>query len=200
VPEHSPLDLAKSALVIMDVQPSIVGMVPDDGEFVARIIETRRRAREAGVRIAYVRVALTEADAAAVPARNLSFSASAASGRLDDSQAAVQIDPRLAPTDSEIVVRKSRVGAFSTTNLQEQLEGVGVDTLILCGISTSGVVLSTVRAGADKDFRLFVVSDLCFDPDPEVHRVLTEKVFPRQATVLDAAGVHALFEASSSAS
>jgi hypothetical protein len=57
-------------------------------------------------------------------------------------------------------------------------------TLILGGIATSGVVLSTLREAADKDFALTVLSDACLDADPEVHRVLMEKVFPRQANVL----------------
>jgi nicotinamidase-related amidase len=73
---------------------------------------------------------------------------------------------------------------MSTTNLEEQLQGKGIDTLVLAGIATSGVVLSTVRAGADKDFRILVLSDLCLDADPQVHQVLIEKVFPRQAWVM----------------
>jgi nicotinamidase-related amidase len=59
-----------------------------------------------------------------------------------------------------------------------------VDTLVLTGIATSGVVLSTLRQAADLDYRLVVLSDACLDADAEVHRVLTEKVFPRQADVL----------------
>lgn len=55
---------------------------------------------------------------------------------------------------------------------------------MLAGIATSGVVLSTVRQAADPDYRLVVLADGCLDPDPEVHRVLTEKVFPRQADVV----------------
>ena len=191
-----PLELNHTAFVIMDVQPSIVGMVTDSDNFVSRIAETRRVAREHGVQIAYVRVALTAEDAAQVPDRNLTFSAAAASGRLDDSRAEVQLDPRIAPADAEIVVRKARVGAFSTTDLREQLASAGITTLVLCGISTSGVVLSTVRDAADRDFRLLVVRDLCFDADPEVHRVLTEKIFPRQAVVLDAEELHRLIERS----
>jgi nicotinamidase-related amidase len=54
---------------------------------------------------------------------------------------------------------------------------------VLCGISTSGVVLSTTKEAADKDYKLTVLSDLCFDSDPEVHAILTKKLFPRQATV-----------------
>jgi nicotinamidase-related amidase len=44
-------------------------------------------------------------------------------------------------------------------------------------------VLSTTREAADRDFRLIVLSDGCLDADPEVHRVLIDKVFPRQAEV-----------------
>jgi nicotinamidase-related amidase len=50
--------------------------------------------------------------------------------------------------------------------------------------STNGVVLSTLRAAADMDFRVTVLADGCADPDAEGHRVLLEKVFPRQAEVL----------------
>ena len=60
-----------------------------------------------------------------------------------------------------------------------------VDHLVVAGILTSGVVLSTVREAADLDYRITVLADLCLDVDEEVHRVLTEKVFPMQATVID---------------
>ena len=55
---------------------------------------------------------------------------------------------------------------------------------MLAGIATSGVVLSTLRQAADLDFQITVLADGCADADPEVHRVLTEKVFPRQADVV----------------
>ena len=58
-----------------------------------------------------------------------------------------------------------------------------VTGLVLGGIATSGVVLSTVREAADRDYELTVLDDLCLDGDDEVHRVLTQKVFPRQADV-----------------
>jgi nicotinamidase-related amidase len=59
-----------------------------------------------------------------------------------------------------------------------------IRNLVLTGIATSGVVLSTLRQAADLDFGLTVLADGCLDGDPEVHRVLTEKVFPRQADVV----------------
>ncbi len=59
-----------------------------------------------------------------------------------------------------------------------------VQTLVLAGIATSGVVLSTLRQAADLDYGLVVLRDGCADADEEVHRVLLDKVFPRQADVV----------------
>jgi nicotinamidase-related amidase len=61
-----------------------------------------------------------------------------------------------------------------------------IDTLILFGIATSGVVLSTLLHASDADYRLIVIQDCCADLDPEVHACLMEKIFPRRATVLTA--------------
>jgi nicotinamidase-related amidase len=82
-----------------------------------------------------------------------------------------------------VTVRKLRVSAFTGSDLEVVLRAQGIEHLVLAGIATSGVVLSTARAAADLDYRLTVLSDGCLDADPEVHRVLLEKVFPRQAEV-----------------
>jgi nicotinamidase-related amidase len=97
---------------------------------------------------------------------------------------ATQVHDQIAPRDGEIVVRKTRVGPFGTTDLDEQLRSRAIDTLILAGISTSGVTLLVVRDGHDRDHRLIVVSDLCADPEPDLHAFLTERIFPRQAEVV----------------
>jgi nicotinamidase-related amidase len=93
------------------------------------------------------------------------------------------------------MVRKTRVGAFSTTDLDRRLRDRGIDTLILAGISTSGVVLSTVRDAADRDYRVFVLADGSADPDAGLHETLTEKVFPRQAHVITTTELPALLAA-----
>jgi nicotinamidase-related amidase len=58
------------------------------------------------------------------------------------------------PQPGDLVVRKTRVGAVSTADLDRQLRDRGIDTLVLAGISTSGVVLSTLIEAADRDYRL----------------------------------------------
>lgn len=64
------------------------------------------------------------------------------------------------------------------------LRSNNIDMLLLTGILTQGVVLSTLRQAADLDYRAIVVADGCSDKDPEVQRVLMERIFPDQARVV----------------
>jgi nicotinamidase-related amidase len=118
-----------------------------------------------------------------VSARNAIFSAAAAAGRFVDGSPGTEIHPAIAPRPGDVLVTKRRVSAFTGSDLDVVLRSLDAGTLVLTGIATSGVVLSTLRQAADLDYRLIVLSDACLDADPEVHRVLIEKVFPRQATV-----------------
>jgi nicotinamidase-related amidase len=106
------------------------------------------------------------------------------------------IPEAIQPRPGDVVVVKHRVSAFHGTDLETILRAKGVDTLVLAGIATSGVVLSTARHAADADYRLVIAKDACADRDDEVHRVLTEKVFPRQAAVVSTAEIIRAFEAS----
>jgi nicotinamidase-related amidase len=90
----------------------------------------------------------------------------------------------VAPEPADIVVVKKRVSAFAGSDLDVVLRSREVDSLVLTGIATSGVVLSTLCQAADLDYDLTVLRDGCADIDAEVHRVLLDKVFPRRATVL----------------
>ena len=85
-------------------------------------------------------------------------------------------------------MHKRRVSAFTGSDLEVLLRAQGIDSLVLAGIATSGVVLSTLRQAADLDYRLTVLADGCLDGDPGVHHVLLEKVFTRQAEVTSIAG------------
>jgi len=63
------------------------------------------------------------------------------------------------------------------------LRSNNIETLLFTGILTQGVVLSTLRHASDMDYRAVVVADGCSDKDPDVQRVLMEKIFPLQARV-----------------
>jgi nicotinamidase-related amidase len=81
-------------------------------------------------------------------------------------------------------LQKSRVNAFAGTDLEQVLRAKQVETLVLFGIATSGVVLSTVLHAWDADYRLVIISDCCVDLDTELHACLMQKVFPRRASVV----------------
>jgi nicotinamidase-related amidase len=184
---------AQTALLLMDFQPGIIGRIADPQMLLSRAREALETARDAGAHVGYVRVAFEDADLAAVPASNKAFSGIAKSGMAMHADAAeTQIYAELAPRPNEIVVRKTRVGAFSTTDLDAQLRARGVTTLVLAGIATSGVVLSTLRDAADKDYRLLVLADATADGDSAVHDVLLTKVFPRQSDVISTADLRTL--------
>ncbi len=183
------LDPRTTALLLMDFQTGIVESVADDRDGLlvrnASLLETARRA---GLKIIHVMVAFRPGHPEA-SARNKSFGAIRESGRFVEGTAGTEVHPALAPQSGDIVVTKRRVSAFSGSDLEIVLRASGVETLVLAGIATSGVVLSTLRHAADADYRIVVAADGCADRDPEVHRVLLEKVFPRQAMVVTVAEV-----------
>jgi nicotinamidase-related amidase len=186
-------DFKRTALLVMDYQTAIIGMIENSDALVAKAQQAIDGVRSRGGHVGYVRVAFTSAEFDAIPERNKGFWSAKSSGRdFGTDSPATAIDERIRPTDGDIIVRKRRVGAFSTTDLAQQLEQRGIDTLILAGISTSGVVLSTVRDAADRDYRLFVLSDACADPQADVHTLLMEKVFPRQADVITIGDLEAM--------
>ena len=191
----APIDPARSALLLMDFQPAVLAAVPDGEKALERAHDALGWARAHGVQVAHVRVALAEDDKAAVPAHNKAFAAASAQGWLDDGLPHTDTHPSLAAAarEDDIHVRKIRISAFaSATDLRALLRAKGIDTLVLAGLSTGGVVLTTLRQAADEDYRVFVLEDATGDPDAEVHRVLTGKLFPQQAEVIRTADLPGL--------
>ncbi|HUQ00013.1 MAG TPA: isochorismatase family cysteine hydrolase [Aeromicrobium sp.] len=179
--------VAKQALLVMDVQSVIVDRYPDPA-YLPRLREAIGAARAGGVPVIYVVVGFRPGYPE-ISARNKMFGGllrtTPPAGGGDQ---AIRIHPDVAPEPGDIVVTKRRVSAFAGSDLDVVLRAGDIDHLVLTGIATSGVVLSTLRQAADLDFGLTVLADGCLDADPEVHRVLTEKVFPHQADVTTVAG------------
>ncbi len=178
------LDTKSSALLVMDFQALIVENYAKNTEvLLPRTASLLDAARKAGMLVVYVVVGFRTGHPE-ISARNAAFSGAKKAGMFAAGDPKAEIHPAVAPQPGEPVVTKHRVGAFFSTDLDMILRAHNIETLVLTGISTSGVILSTVRHGADADYRLVVVHDCCADGNDEVHRVLTEKVFVRQATVV----------------
>ncbi len=159
------IDPEKSAVLIMDFQQRIIANVASEPEAVVRnAARALECARAAGIPVIYV---------------------VHRGGPFAEYAPDVELHQGVAPDEGELVITKTRPGPFSTTALDVNLREMGRDTLIVMGVATSGCVLSCVRWAVDVNYRFIVIADACSDADPEVHRVLTEKVYTRQGTVIN---------------
>jgi nicotinamidase-related amidase len=174
-----------TALLVMDMQTAILGMLPHAKEFTGKVAQAISHARKRNIPVIYVVIGF-RAGMPEVSSNNKGFSASKERLGNVDMDEWIKIDPSVAALPDELTITKRRVCAFTGSDLEVILRAKEIQHLVLTGIATSGVVLSTVREAADKDYRLTVLSDCCADADEEVHRVLTTKIFPRQADVLTA--------------
>ena len=158
------IDAGRTAVLIMDFQQRIIANVASEPDaVVGNASRALAGARDAGIPVIYV------------VHRGGAFAEYAPD---------VELHQGVAPAEGELVVTKVRPGPFSTTALDVTLREMGRDNLVIMGVATSGCVLSSVRWAVDVNYSFIVVSDACSDGDPEVHRVLTEKVYPRQGTVM----------------
>ena len=187
---ESSLDPARTAVLSMDLQAAIVRIYTGEHEqsLIARAADLLLRCRERSIAVIHIQVGFRPGLPEINP-RNALFAAirnSPERQKVFEGDAG-RIHPALGPAGDDIVITKHRVSAFTGTDLEMILRAKGIDTLLLFGIATSGVVLSTLLDAFDADYRVIVVGDCCADTDAEVHRVLLERFFPRRGTVLTVA-------------
>ena len=185
-----PIDPEHTAVLNMDCQIGIVSIYTkgDKDTFLARAAAVLNHARASRMTVIHVKVGF-RSGLPEVSSRNQLFGAIKASPQHQSlfQEPLGAIHPMLAPTEQETVVTKRRVSAFTGTDLAMILRANSIDTLVLFGIATSGVVLSTLLEASDADFRLAVIKDCCTDLDADLHQTLLAKFFPMRATVLSAA-------------
>lgn len=177
---------AHTALLIMDVQAGIADYFVKDSDILQRLGTALNAAHAAHIPVIYAVVTFRK-DYPEISPDNKSFAGiKNYKSPSQETTAAALIHPAIAPQPSDIVVTKRRISAFTGSDLDLILRSQGIRHLVLAGVATSGVVLSTLREAADKDYILTVLSDCCAEGDEEVQRVLLTKVFPRQADVITA--------------
>lgn len=184
----TPLNIipARTAALCMDYQTGIVSIyTKDDEELLSRASETLKAARASGMKIIHIQV-LFRPGLPEIGTRNVLFKTIKNSPKhqqlFQGSSAAIH--PAVAPEPSDIIVTKHRVNAFIGTDLEMILRAQDIDTLIMWGIATSGVVLSTMLYAADADYRVIVIRDCCADANAQLHSALMNGVFSRQGTVV----------------
>ena len=186
MPFDAPIDPARTAVLAMDCQAGLVAVyAKPQEEFIARASRVLGAARHAGFQVIHVQVGFRPG-LPEVSGRNKLFAAIKSSPEHQKffEGASGAIHPALGPEPGDIVVTKHRISAFRGTDLEVILRARDIDTLVLFGIATSGVVLSTLLDAGDADYRVIVVSDCCADLDAELHKALLERLFPRRAEVV----------------
>jgi|HubBroStandDraft_6_1064221.scaffolds.fasta_scaffold535352_1 nicotinamidase-related amidase len=177
---------ARTAILSMDFQTGIVSIyTKDDEELLSRVSSMLKAARASGMRIIHIQVRFRPG-LPEIGTRNALFNTIKNSPKHQElfQGPAAAIHPAVAPETDDIVVTKHRVNAFTGTDLEMILRAQDIDTLIMWGIATSGVVLSTMLHAADADYRVIVIRDCCADANAQLHNSLMNGVFSRQGTVV----------------
>lgn len=172
-------------LLLLDLMVRLVDRF-HDASLLANWVRARDAARTAGIPVIYVRIAFRKGYPE-VALRNELLGPIVASGGLGEADTASAIHPLVATGSDDIVVTKRRVSGFAGSDLDMILRGLSVETVVLAGLVTSGVVLSTLVEAVDRDFRVVVLSDGCADADADLHRALMERYFPSRGRVLTTA-------------
>ena len=190
MPELSHIDPRSAALLVMDYQVDTLTKfmtAAQSADAIARVPDLIAMARDAGMMVIHVVVAFRPGHPEVSP-RNPLFSALKANGMKVAGSEGAAIHPAATAREGEPIVVKHRISPFVGTDLETLLRA-GIDTLVLAGVHTSGVVLSTVRhAMHDLDYRLIVVRDCCADPRCRgVHAMLLDIVIAKLGAVVTTA-------------
>ena len=125
-------------------------------------------ARAAGAKIGYVRVGFSS-DYRECPPASPIFSGARANGIFQLGTWGTEVHEALAPQPGDFDVVKHRVSPFYGTALEPILRANGIERLVLCGVSTNGVVHSGAREAHDRDYECIILEDCCAGTTPAEH-------------------------------
>jgi nicotinamidase-related amidase len=174
----------KTVLLVMDIQETMMGYLPEPGPLLNNIEKAISAARRVRVPIIYVTLAFREGHPEIHELHQRFGPIKASKVMFTPSHAGTLVHSAIEPMPDDIIVIKKRVSAFAGSDLEIILRAHKAEHLVLSGFSTNGVVLSTLREAADKDYNVTVLSDACADPEQETHNFLVKRVFPFSGEVL----------------
>ena len=145
------------------------------------------KARAAGVKIAYVRVGFSP-DYREVASNSGVFMGAKKAGLFKLGTWGTEVRPKLAPTADDYDIIKHRVSPFYATTLEPILGANQITKLVLCGVSTTGAVLSAAKDGHDRDYDIVILDDCSAAISDEQHKAALEMV-SRFATITTSADI-----------
>ncbi|MFT3704493.1 MAG: cysteine hydrolase [Agriterribacter sp.] len=172
-----------TALLVLDMQEQLLNSLSNATPLVQEVSKAIEHARKNNIPVIYAVVGFKKGFPE-VSSDNKSFARNMAHLAHVDMEQWMKVHPDIMPVADEPIVIKKRFSAFTGSDLELILRSKKINHLVLCGVVSSGVVLSTVVEAADKDYIMTILSDGCIDRDDEVHKVLMEKIFQRYASVV----------------
>ncbi|MEZ5737032.1 MAG: cysteine hydrolase [Novosphingobium sp.] len=125
-------------------------------------------ARKAGVRIGYVRVGFSP-DYREAPANSPIFSGARKNGIFQLGTKGTEVHPALTPEEGDFDIVKHRVSPFYATSLEAILRAHAIERIVMCGVSTNGVVHSGAREAHDRDYEVVILEDCCAGVTADEH-------------------------------
>ena len=126
------------------------------------------KARAAGVRVAYVRVGFSS-DYRECPPASPIFSGARNNKIFQLGTKGTEIHPMLTPQEGDFDIVKHRVSPFYGTSLEPILRAYAIERVVLCGVSTNGVVHSGARDAHDRDYEVVILEDCCAGVTADEH-------------------------------
>jgi nicotinamidase-related amidase len=185
-------DPKRLALIVYDMQVGILRQLRDGDEIVGKVIVVLGAAREAGVRVLFMRHMSLPNELAGVFQLRMAMAWQKVS-RAEDvtpwflrDSPGFNLVPELSPRSSEAVFDKITMSAFEGTPLPIVLRDCGVNAFAIVGVATEVGIEPTVRHGADLGFIPIIVSDACGAGDEAAgERALASIRFAGDAFVTD---------------
>jgi nicotinamidase-related amidase len=126
-------------------------------------------ARQAGARVGFVRVGFSS-DYREAPANSPIFSGARKNGIFQLGTWGTEVHPALAPRPEDFDIVKHRVSPFYATSLEAILRANAIERIVMCGVSTNGVVHSGAREAHDRDYEVVILEDGCAGVTADEHR------------------------------
>lgn len=185
--------MTKTLFLVMDMINDLVaedgfnaqtyGVQVKQGNVLANTARAIAAARAAGVPIGYVRVGFSP-DYREAPQNSPIFSGARNNGIFQLGTKGTQVHPSLAPADGDFDIVKHRVSPFYATSLEAIARAHAIERIVMCGVSTNGVVHSGAREAHDRDYQVVILKDCCagVTADEHIHALAC---LERYATIAD---------------
>jgi biuret amidohydrolase len=184
------LDPKRTAVLLCDVQNDLVGITPQLKQ--RRVLENMssvlKRARSRKAAVIHI-TASVRPDFLDLPKDSPLWDSLRKAKQLIIGTRGADIHKSVKPLDNELVLNKTCVDPFLTTNLGQALQNADANTIVLMGLWTNWVIEATARHASDMGFRVFLVEDACGSNKPENHDFAIKNILPTICYIVSAKDV-----------